>query len=121
MSKLAPASSPIPTPNSSSRNASTRPRRCSAPRKRPNDLRARRGGGNSDEARAGPGMTTADESNDMNAKADRERAPKWKHDGVRVIPGHALDPNTPQTPGMDRKAAVNYARGLAIHARRLWG
>ena len=27
---------------------------------------------------------------------------KWKHDGVRVIPGHSLDPNTAQTPGMDR-------------------
>src|SRR5262249_43687698 len=114
MSRLAPASSPIPTPNSSSRNASTRPRRCSAPRKRPNDLRARRGGGNSDEARGRPGQ---DESNDMNAKTDRERPPKWKHDGVRVIRGHALDPNTPQTPGMDRKAAVNYAR---VGAQKIW-
>jgi uncharacterized RmlC-like cupin family protein len=62
-------------------------------------------------------MTTADESNDMNAKTDRERAPKWKHDGVRVIPGHALDPNTLQTPGMDRKAAVNYAR---VGAQKIW-
>src|SRR5262245_14128171 len=115
MSRPALASSPIPTPNSSSRNASTKPRRCSARRKRPNDLRARRGEGNSDEARAG--RTTADESHDMNAKTDRERAPKWKHDGVRVIPGHALDPNTPQTPGMDRKAAVNYAR---VGAQKIW-
>jgi len=39
-----------------------------------------------------------------------EHAPKWKHDGVRVIPGHTLDPNTAQTPGMDRKAAINFAR-----------
>ena len=62
-------------------------------------------------------MTTADESNDMNAKTDCEGAPKWKHDGVRVIPGHALDPNTPQTPGMDRKAAVNYAR---VGAQKIW-
>src|SRR5262249_9716994 len=62
-------------------------------------------------------MTTVDESDDMNAKTDRERAPKWKHDGVRVIPGHALDPNTPQTPGMDRKAAVNYAR---VGAQKIW-
>jgi hypothetical protein len=23
---------------------------------------------------------------------------RWKHDGVRVIPGTELDPNTPQTP-----------------------
>jgi hypothetical protein len=31
----------------------------------------------------------------------------WKHDGVRVIPGNRLDANTAQTPGMDRKAAIN--------------
>jgi uncharacterized RmlC-like cupin family protein len=42
---------------------------------------------------------------------------KWKHDGVRVIPGHSLDPNTAQTPGMDRKAAVNFARA---GAQKLW-
>ena len=80
-------------------------------------MRAQRGGDNSDGARVGLGMTTVDESDDMNAKIDRERAPKWKHDGVRVIPGHALDPNTPQTPGMDRKAAINYAR---VGAQKIW-
>jgi uncharacterized RmlC-like cupin family protein len=42
---------------------------------------------------------------------------KWKHDGVRVIPGHSLDPNTAQTPGMDRKAAINLARA---GAQKLW-
>ena len=42
---------------------------------------------------------------------------KWKHDGVRVIPGNALDPNTAQTPGMDRKAAINFAR---VGAQKLW-
>ena len=42
---------------------------------------------------------------------------KWKHDGVRVIPGHSLDPNTAQTPGMDRKAAINFARA---GAQKLW-
>ena len=36
--------------------------------------------------------------------------PLWKHDGVRVIPGDRLDGNTAQTPGMDRKAAINFAR-----------
>ncbi len=46
-----------------------------------------------------------------------QQAPKWKHDGVRVIPGHSLDPNTPQTPGMDRKAAINFARA---GAQKLW-
>ena len=45
------------------------------------------------------------------------REPKWKHDGVRVIPGHSLDGNTPQTPGMDRKAAINFARA---GAQKLW-
>src|SRR5215213_7210056 len=42
---------------------------------------------------------------------------KWKHDGVRVIPGHALDPNTAQTPGMDRKVAIDFARA---GAQRIW-
>jgi uncharacterized RmlC-like cupin family protein len=42
---------------------------------------------------------------------------KWKHDGVRVIPGNSLDGNTPQTPGMDRKAAINFARA---GAQKLW-
>jgi uncharacterized RmlC-like cupin family protein len=53
----------------------------------------------------------------MNSHADHEHAPKWKHDGVRVIPGHSLDPNTAQTPGMDRKAAINYAR---VGAQKIW-
>ncbi len=53
----------------------------------------------------------------MNTKASQEQAPKWKHDGVRVIPGHSLDPNTAQTPGMDRKAAINYAR---VGAQKIW-
>ena len=38
---------------------------------------------------------------------------RWKHDGVRVIPGNQLDPNVPSTPGMDRKAAINFARAGA--------
>jgi uncharacterized RmlC-like cupin family protein len=42
---------------------------------------------------------------------------RWKHDGVRVIPGNALDPNTAQTPGMDRKAAINTAR---VGAQKIW-
>jgi uncharacterized RmlC-like cupin family protein len=41
----------------------------------------------------------------------------WKHDGVRVIPGNSLDPNTAQTPGMDRKAAINFAR---VGAQKIW-
>src|SRR4029450_6925263 len=42
---------------------------------------------------------------------------RWKHDGVRVVPGNQLDPNTAQTPGMDRKAAINFAR---MGAQKLW-
>ena len=44
-------------------------------------------------------------------------APPWKSDGVRVIPGDQLDANTAQTPGMDRKAAINFAR---VGAQKLW-
>src|SRR4030095_4176824 len=48
---------------------------------------------------------------------DAMTEPKWKRDGVRVIPGHSLDSNTAQTPGMDRKAAINLARA---GAQKLW-
>ncbi len=42
---------------------------------------------------------------------------QWKHTGVRVIPGDQLDTNTAQTPGMDRAAAINFAR---VGAQKLW-
>jgi uncharacterized RmlC-like cupin family protein len=42
---------------------------------------------------------------------------KWKYDGVRVIPAGSLDSNTAQTPGMDRRAAITYAR---TGAQKLW-
>ena len=42
---------------------------------------------------------------------------RWKHDGVRVVPGNQLDANTAQTPGMDRKAAINFARA---GAQKIW-
>jgi len=41
----------------------------------------------------------------------------WRHSGVRVIPGDQLDPNTAQTPGMNRAAAINFAR---VGAEKLW-
>ena len=41
----------------------------------------------------------------------------WKTDGVRVIPGDSLDTNTPQTPGMNRAAAIDFARA---GAQKLW-
>ncbi len=43
--------------------------------------------------------------------------PDWKHNGVRVIPGNSLDANTPQTPGMHRQAAINFAR---VGAQKIW-
>ena len=36
--------------------------------------------------------------------------PNWRTRGVRVIPGAALDTDTPQTPGMTRAAAVTHDR-----------
>ncbi|MFL6799788.1 MAG: cupin domain-containing protein [Xanthobacteraceae bacterium] len=53
----------------------------------------------------------------MTQQREHEHAPKWKHDGVRVVPGSSLDSNTAQTPGMDRKAAINYAR---VGAQKIW-
>lgn len=41
----------------------------------------------------------------------------WKHSGVRVVPGDQLDTNTPQTPGMNRAAAIDFAR---VGAQKLW-
>lgn len=41
----------------------------------------------------------------------------WRADGVRAIPADALDPNTPQTPGMQRAVAVS---GERVGARGLW-
>jgi uncharacterized RmlC-like cupin family protein len=41
----------------------------------------------------------------------------WKHGGVRVIPADRLDPNTAQTPGMSRAAAINFAR---VGAQKIW-
>jgi uncharacterized RmlC-like cupin family protein len=41
----------------------------------------------------------------------------WKHDGVRVVAANQLDANTAQTPGMNRAAAINFAR---VGAQKLW-
>jgi uncharacterized RmlC-like cupin family protein len=43
--------------------------------------------------------------------------PRWRTDGVRVIKGDRLDPNTAQTPGMFRQAAINHAR---VGAQKIW-
>ena len=41
----------------------------------------------------------------------------WRNHGVKIIPSDQLDPNTPQTPGMTRAAAITHAR---TGANRLW-
>mgnify|MGYP005666789429 CR=1 FL=1 len=42
---------------------------------------------------------------------------KWRHDGVQVITNDKLDDNVPSTLGMNRKAAINFAR---TGAQKLW-
>ncbi|MDB5026731.1 MAG: hypothetical protein JWO66_420 [Candidatus Eremiobacteraeota bacterium] len=46
-----------------------------------------------------------------------EESPRWKFDGVRVVSACDLDPNTPQTAGMNRAAANTTA---TAGARKLW-
>jgi uncharacterized RmlC-like cupin family protein len=41
----------------------------------------------------------------------------WKHEGVRVIPADQLDEGTHSTPGMNRAAAINFAR---VGAQKIW-
>ena len=62
-------------------------------------------------------MTGSHDHTHSDHSHDHDDAQRWKHDGVRVIPGNQLDPNVPSTPGMDRKAAINFAR---VGAQKLW-
>src|SRR5580658_9999961 len=41
----------------------------------------------------------------------------WKIHGVKVIPRDSLDANTAQTAGMNRAAAINFAR---VGAQKIW-
>ena len=41
----------------------------------------------------------------------------WRMHGVRVVHADELDVNTPQTPGMNRAAAINFAR---VGAQKIW-
>jgi uncharacterized RmlC-like cupin family protein len=45
------------------------------------------------------------------------QAPDWKNNGIKVISGDHLDTNTPQTPGMNRAAAITHA---TAGANKLW-
>ena len=49
--------------------------------------------------------------------ADSVTKEDWRNHGVRIVSGNALDTNTPQTPGMSRAAAINFARA---GAQKLW-
>src|SRR5580704_12007302 len=40
---------------------------------------------------------------------------RWRNDGVRIVRAGHLDSNTPQTPGMQRRAAVTTAKTGAHH------
>ena len=42
---------------------------------------------------------------------------KWRLHGVRVVRANELDTNTPQTPGMNRAAAITHARA---GAEKIW-
>ena len=46
-----------------------------------------------------------------------DAADHWRTHGVQVIKGSTLDPNTAQTPGMNRAAAINAAR---VGAQKIW-
>jgi uncharacterized RmlC-like cupin family protein len=45
------------------------------------------------------------------------RKPDWRANGVRIVKAGELDFNTPQTPGMTRAAAINFAKA---GAKKLW-
>jgi uncharacterized RmlC-like cupin family protein len=49
--------------------------------------------------------------------SDAADASDWRLHGVRVVRSDELDPNTPQTPGMSRAAAITAARA---GAEKLW-
>jgi len=41
----------------------------------------------------------------------------WRHHGIRIVRHDQLDPNTPQTPGMSRAAAITHTNA---GAQKLW-
>jgi uncharacterized RmlC-like cupin family protein len=51
------------------------------------------------------------------AKAVAADHTDWRTHGVRIVKAGELDLNTPQTPGMTRAAAINFAKA---GAKRLW-
>jgi uncharacterized RmlC-like cupin family protein len=53
----------------------------------------------------------------MTTSGTAKSQPDWRKHGVHIIHGTELDPNTPQTPGMNRAAAITYAN---VGATKLW-
>jgi len=53
----------------------------------------------------------------MSDMSDPHQHIDWREHGVKVIKGDQLDTNTPQTPGMNRAAAINAAR---VGAQKIW-
>ena len=48
---------------------------------------------------------------------DHSASTDWRDNGVRIVKSTELDPNTAQTPGMDRAAAINFAKA---GAQKIW-
>jgi uncharacterized RmlC-like cupin family protein len=64
--------------------------------------------------------TPGEDENGMTHDPDHEHRHvpvDWRDNGVKVIPGNSLDPNTAQTPGMNRATAISKARA---GAERIW-
>ena len=53
----------------------------------------------------------------MDATGPTATTPNWREHGVRIVHSTELDPNTPQTPGMNRAAAITHA---TAGANKLW-
>src|SRR5260370_28872192 len=63
------------------------------------------------------GRPMSDSRNAPANSAGSHNADHWRDHGVQVIPGDQLDPDTAQTPGMSRAAAINNAR---VGAQKIW-
>ena len=70
-----------------------------------------------DRGSAPPGLAPTFHVHSLAELAVIVAPPDWKARGVRVVRGGELDPNTPQTPGMNRAAAITTA---SAGARKLW-
>ena len=46
-----------------------------------------------------------------------QSAPNWRNAGIRIVSRRQLDPNTPQTPGMKRLAAITHQ---TAGAQKIW-